>query len=68
MFNIEREIVGMLFLLVNIVWNEKVVSEKIKIKDGKLVVKDEKVFILYIIKILDLGIKVGIMGIIIFDI
>ncbi|MCE6057321.1 5'-nucleotidase C-terminal domain-containing protein [Mycoplasmopsis agalactiae] len=63
MFNIERETAGMPFLSANIVWNEKAVSEKIKTKDGKLAVKDEKVFTPYIIKTLDSGIKVGIMGI-----
>ncbi len=47
----------------NIVWNDKAVAEKVKTKDGKLAVKNEQVFTPYIIKTLESGIKVGIMGI-----
>nr|WP_307914659.1 metallophosphoesterase [Mycoplasmopsis bovis] len=63
MFNIEKQTAGMPFLSANIVWNDKAVAEKVKTKDGKLAVKNEQVFTPYIIKTLESGIKVGIMGI-----
>ncbi len=63
MFNIEKQTAGMPFLSANIVWNDKAVAEKVKTKDGKLAVKNENVFTPYIIKTLESGIKVGIMGI-----
>ncbi len=51
------------FLSANIVWNDKAVAEKFKKqKDGKLAVKNEQLFTQYIIKTLELGIKVGNYG------
>ncbi|WP_029513800.1 bifunctional metallophosphatase/5'-nucleotidase [Mycoplasmopsis primatum] len=63
LFNIQKATEGMPFLSANVVWNKKAADEKVKTLAGKDAIEGERVFEPYIIKELDSGIKVGIMGI-----
>ncbi|WP_027334227.1 bifunctional metallophosphatase/5'-nucleotidase [Mycoplasma elephantis] len=63
LFEIQRTNEKMPFLSCNVVWNKKAEDEKVKTYDNKDAKEGERVFKPYIIKELESGLKIGIIGI-----